>query len=116
MGKVGDHGAVHLEVDLDRGPAQFGMCGGAGMGVGEAAQAGDIAGQFDNSLVVDVVQHRSRSSASGRSRPWRPRYTVLYMYCCGGNTVWPLHPRERGLDPFANLVVRILGLTRPAAC
>ena len=60
MGEVGDHGPVHLEVDLDSRTAQFGVGGGAGVGVGEAAEAGDIARQFDDPLVVDVVQHEIR--------------------------------------------------------
>ena len=58
MGEVGDHGAVHLEVDLDGRAAQLGMRGGAGVGCGEPSQPGDIAGQFDDALVVDVVQHK----------------------------------------------------------
>src|SRR5262249_43490281 len=48
---------VHLEVDLDGRTAQFGMRRGAGIGVGEPAQAWDIPGQFDDALVVNVVQH-----------------------------------------------------------
>src|SRR3954447_9453748 len=63
MGEIGDHGTVHFEVDLDGRTAQLGMGGGAGIGVGEAAEAGDIARQFDDSLVVDIVQHRSGSRA-----------------------------------------------------
>src|ERR1700687_3689932 len=38
---------------------------GAGIGVGEASEPGDIAGQFDDPLVVDVVQHKIQISASG---------------------------------------------------
>jgi len=65
------------------------MGGGAGVGVSEAAEAGDIAGQFDDALVVDVVQHRARSGAAGRKCPWRLGFTVLYMDSNGGNTVRP---------------------------
>src|SRR6202012_4040789 len=57
MGEVGDHRAVHLEVDLDGRAAQFGMRRGAGIGVGEPAQAWDVPGQLDDALVVNVVQH-----------------------------------------------------------
>src|ERR1700704_6123794 len=38
---------------------------GAGIGVGEASDPGDIAGQFDDPLVVDVVQHKIEVSAPG---------------------------------------------------
>ena len=58
MGKVGDDRAVHLEVDLDGRTAQLGMRGGAGVGRGEPSEPGYIAGQFDDALVVDVVQHK----------------------------------------------------------
>src|ERR1700676_2777814 len=64
MGKVRDHGSVHLEVDLDGRTAQFGMRRGAGVGSGQPSEPGDIAGQFDDPLVVDVVQHKIE--ASGR--------------------------------------------------
>src|SRR5688500_2161167 len=65
MGEVGDHGAFHLEVDLDRRAAQLRVRGSASVGVAQAAETGDIAGQFDDFLVVAVVQHRSRSSIPG---------------------------------------------------
>ena len=78
MGEVGDHGPVHLEVDLDGRAAQFGMGGGAGVGVGKPAQAGDIPGQFDDPLVVDVVQHVMRSRATRRTA-LAAGFMVLYM-------------------------------------
>ena len=58
MGKVGDDGAIHLEVDLDGRPAQLGMRGGTGIRCVKPSQPGDVAGQFDDALVVDVVEHR----------------------------------------------------------
>ena len=78
MGEVGDDRAVHLEVDLDGRTAQFGMRGGAGVGGGQAAEPGDIAGQFDDALVVDVVQHKIEVSGFERS-PLAGRITALYM-------------------------------------
>src|SRR5258708_24406697 len=69
MGEVGDQGPVHLEVDLDGRAAEFGVGGGAGGGVGEPAQTGDIAGQFDGALVVNVVQHRSGPRGRGAEAP-----------------------------------------------
>src|ERR1035441_2119850 len=42
-GEIGAPRAVHFEVDGDRGAAQLGMGGGAGIGRGEASQAGNIA-------------------------------------------------------------------------
>src|SRR3979411_491257 len=38
---------------------------GAGIGVGGASGQGDIAGHFDDPLVVDVVQHKIEVSAPG---------------------------------------------------
>src|SRR6478735_2592661 len=90
MGEVSDHGPVHLEVDLDGRTAQFGVGGGAGMGVWEAAEAGDIARQFDDPLVVDVVQHEMRCPGRRRKRPWRLGFIVLYMDSSGGKTARPV--------------------------
>src|SRR5437016_3948307 len=70
MGEVADEGAFHFKVDLDRRTAELRMGGGAGIGVGQPAQPGDIAGQFDDALVVDVVQHAGRS-------PGRPGASAL---------------------------------------
>ena len=95
MGEVGDHGPVHLEVDLDGRAAQLGMGGGAGVGVGEAAEPGDIAGQFDDPLVVDVVQHEIEVPGGGRERPWRLGFIVLYMDSNGGKTVRPFARRPK---------------------
>src|ERR1700734_1882881 len=39
------------------------MCRGTGVGGGEPSEPGDVAGQFDDALVVNVVQHRSISRA-----------------------------------------------------
>src|SRR5215468_519039 len=80
MGEVGDDRAVHLEVNLHGRAAQLGMRGGAGMGIGKAAQAGDIARKFDDPLVVDVVQHRSKSSFPPRDAPLAaPVHTPIYV-------------------------------------
>ena len=57
MGEIGDHRAVHFEVDGDRGAAQLGMGGGAGIGRSEASQAGDIARQVEDFCVVNLVKH-----------------------------------------------------------
>src|SRR5258708_39553750 len=64
MGKIGNHRPVHLEVDLDGRTAQLGMRRGAGVGGGEASEPGYVAGQFDDALVVDVVQHKIEVSGS----------------------------------------------------
>ena len=58
--EVRDNRAIHLEVDFDGGPAQLRMSGGAGVWRRKTAQARNIAGQFDNASVVNVVQHRFR--------------------------------------------------------
>src|ERR1700748_3545615 len=79
MGKVGDDGAIHLEVDLDGRPAQLGMRGGTGIRCVKPSQPGDVAGQFDDALVVDVVQHginglRRAGQAPLASAPLSPIY------------------------------------------
>ena len=60
MGEVGDLVAVHLEVDGHGRAAQLGMGGGAGVRRVQPPDPGDVAGQFQNSAVVDLVQHGSR--------------------------------------------------------
>src|ERR1700678_4210929 len=86
MREIRDHGAIHFEVDLDGRAAQFGMRGGAGVGGGQPSQPGDVAGQFDDPLVVNVVQHKIVVSAWPSDRPWRPLPAALYMVGNGGNT------------------------------
>src|SRR5579863_2063516 len=90
MGKIADEGTVHLEVDLDGRAAQLGMRGGGGVRGGEPAKPRYITGQFDDALVVDVVQHRSISRGAGLDRPgdrpWRLQCIALYMVGNGGNT------------------------------
>src|SRR5882757_5819096 len=95
MGEVGDGVAIHLEVDLDGRAAQFGVGGRAGIRVRKPPEARNIAGQFDDPLVVDVVQHVMESNTSGPDRPWRAPSTVLYRVVTGGKTV----RRSAGADP-----------------
>ena len=57
MGEIAHHRAVHLQVDGDRGAAQFGMGGGAGVGRIEPSQAGNIARQVEDFGVVNLVEH-----------------------------------------------------------
>jgi len=68
MGEISHRAVVHLEVDGDRRTAQFGMGGGGRIGFFEAAEARDIAGQIEDSLVIDVVQHRFGPGRSGGGR------------------------------------------------
>ena len=77
VGEVGDNGPVHLEVDLDRRPAQLGVGGGTGIGSGQASEPRNISRQLDDFLVVDVVQHgsqvfRGRSEAALAAGVHRP--------------------------------------------
>src|SRR5205085_11210457 len=95
MGKVGDDGTLHFEIDLDGRTAELGVGGGAGIGVRQPPQPGDIAGQFDDALIVDVVQHVKRSRAFRYKRPWRVVFSVLYMNANAGNTVRPPGPAHR---------------------
>ena len=92
MGKIGDDRPVHFEVDLDGRAAQFGMRGGAGVGGGQPAKPGDIAGQFDDALVVDVVQHKIEVSGwpIALRSPLAAAVQQPYIWVAnGGNTVRP---------------------------
>src|SRR5437899_3297352 len=91
------------------------MGGGAGVGVGEAAEAGDIARQFDDPLVVDVVQHEIRCPGRRSERPWRLGFIVLYMDRNGGKTARPFRRRRAGMETSAAAGVLWMGLRRPAA-
>src|SRR6266516_4271249 len=68
MGEVGDRVAVHLEVDGNGRAAKLGMGGRGGVGIVEAAEPGNIPGQFENSAVVNLVQHELRRRLTTRQR------------------------------------------------
>src|SRR4051794_29253172 len=78
MREIGDNRSVHFEVDLDRRSAQLGMRRGAGIGGVKPAEPGDIAGQLDDALVVNVVQHKREVSAWGRIAPRSPLATAFH--------------------------------------
>src|SRR5258705_12196427 len=78
------------------------MGSGAGVGVGEAAEAGDIARQFDDPLVVDVVQHENRCPGRRSERSWRLGFIVLYMDRNGRKTARPFTegvPKRKPIRP-----------------
>src|SRR5256885_3372912 len=75
------------------------MGGGAGGGGGEAAEAGDIARQFDDPLVVDVIQHENRCPGRRSERSWRLGFIVLYMDRNGGKTARPFAEGGRTCKP-----------------
>src|SRR5882757_4042086 len=88
---------------------------GAGIGVGEASDPGDIAGQFDDPLVVDVVQHKIEVSAPGAialgDRCSQPYIWVETAEIQSGRFPW--RPQIEPIRPpwlFINV-----GLRRPAA-
>src|SRR4051794_2508729 len=92
---------------------------GTCIGVRKPTEARNIAGQLDNALVVDVVQHVMESNASGRDRPWRAPSRVLYRGGTGGKTV----QQSGGVIQKHAAAVRVVGLfaetilfRRPAAC
>jgi hypothetical protein len=64
MGEVSDRIPLHFQVDRHRRAAQFGVRGCAGVSIGQPAQSWDIAGQFEDFGVVDVVEHRYRAVVS----------------------------------------------------
>ena len=59
VGEIGHHLAVHLDVDGHGRAAEFGMGGGACIGILQAAEARYGAGQRQDAAVIDVVQHGS---------------------------------------------------------
>src|ERR1700750_918174 len=61
MREVSDGVPTPLEIDLHGRAAELGVSGGAGVGIAEATQTGDIPGQFDDPLVIDIVQHAMES-------------------------------------------------------
>ncbi len=69
VGEIADHAVLHLEVDLDGRAAQLGMGRCRGIRVGKPPQTRDIARQFDDFLVVDVVQHAGRNRFCIRPLP-----------------------------------------------
>ena len=67
-----------LEVDLDGRTAQLGMGGCGRIGVVEPPEPRNIAGKFDDPLIVDVVQHVPDVPGITGGRPWRPGFIALY--------------------------------------
>ena len=57
MGEIGHHRTVHLQVDGDGRPAQFGVGGGAGVRGLEPPEPRDAARQLYDPLVINVVYH-----------------------------------------------------------
>src|SRR5450631_1869224 len=94
---------------------------GAGVGRVQPAEPGYIAGQFDDALVVDVVEHRMGVSGlrgnRAWKRSWRPLSVALYMVRKGGNTVqpFPMAARIEACSAAAVLVFWDSGVRRRAA-
>src|SRR5438128_6366229 len=90
------------------------------MRVGEAAEARDVTGEFDDPLVVDVVQHRAKSSVPPRGAPLAaPVHSPIYVperrkYSPAG---WRPMRDLQGNSPVAvlGLSMETKGLRRPAA-
>ena len=57
VGKVSDLVTIGLEVNGDRGATQLRMGGGRRVRRRQPAEAGDISRQFENSRVVNLVEH-----------------------------------------------------------
>ena len=57
MAEIGDDAILHLEVDRHLGAAKAGMGNGRGVGVGQALQPGDVGGEGQYLLIVDLVDH-----------------------------------------------------------
>src|SRR5262249_21359191 len=89
VGEIGDLFAVHLKVNGDRRSAQLGMGGGRSIGIGEPAKPGDIPGQFDDPLVIDLVDHGFRLVLIWGRRRLRRSPEPIYRDLAGA--------REQGL-------------------
>src|SRR5947209_2319617 len=77
-------------------------------------EAWDIGRQFDDPLVVDVVQHENRCPGRRSERPWRLGFIVLYMDRNGRKTARPFAEACRNGNQFARQRI-VMGLRRPAA-
>src|SRR5690242_2360801 len=127
MGKVGDDRPVHLEVYLDRRAAELGMGGCGCVRCAQSADPGYVAGQFNDALVVDVIQHKWNSRAqrldqphgvdltlaATERRPWRGEPTVLYMVGDGGKIAAIVAQQRARLPDKSNLGARRLAVRRP---
>src|SRR5438874_5401685 len=94
MGEVGDLVALHLEVDPDGRAAQLGVGGRGGIGIRQPPEPRNIPSQFDDPLVIDVVQHVMESSTSSPDRPWRAAFMALYSAGTGGKTAQRVRRRS----------------------
>ena len=61
MSEVGDDIAIHLQPDPHLRPAELGMRRSFGIGIGQHSDAGNVAGEFENPAIVNVVHHLTRS-------------------------------------------------------
>jgi len=83
MVKIADAAIRHLEIDLDPRAAELGVLFGAGIGVIQLSGPLDIAGEFEDFGIVDVVHNRPGTSLGGlyvlrvRLDRSHPRDTVL---------------------------------------
>src|SRR6266851_4307809 len=66
---------------------------GAGVGIGQPSEPRNIAGQFDDAPVVDVVQH-DLALGDPAAASWLLRNSALYRCRGGGNTVRPPLPGD----------------------
>ncbi len=71
VGEVADQPVLHADVDLTVEPHSLEWAEAEASGMGQAPQPGDIPGELDDFLVVDVVQHgaRYRSGPCPSGRP-----------------------------------------------
>src|SRR5262245_27008653 len=73
------------------------MGGSAGLRIRKPPEPRDVAREFDDSLVVDVVDHGSGKRFSGSSRQLRRAFGGIYRGCwVGARFVW-----RRPAVPFA---------------
>src|SRR5437764_7500716 len=92
------------------------MGGGAGVGVAEPAETGDIAGQFDDALVVDVVQHRRKVPGLAGGSALGGEVSPSYIWTAMAE-IQSGHAATNGLIGSQLLAcgAKIRGLRRPAA-
>ena len=85
---------------------------GAGVGCGQPSEPGDIAGQFDDALVVDVVQHKIGVPGYGLGDGGLPPYIWTERAEIQSGRFSAV---VRKKSSFGCRGVSIVGLRRPAA-
>ena len=81
MGEIGHLVAVHLQIDGDGRAAEPRKGGRRGVRIGEPSDPRDVAGQFNDAAIIDVVEHCQIAVRDGCVQVGTDK---LYRYLPGG--------------------------------